>query len=352
MYLAQQMTGHSEGLHKSTVLVTGATGLVGSYLVRYLIQKGMDHIIAIRRKNSDCSLLSDVLDQIEFREADINDYEALSAAMAGVGKVYHCAALVSFDERDKNTLLKVNAEGTENVVNVCLEKNINKLVYVSSIAAIGKPPGKSIDEKDYWQRESNNNAYALSKFLGEQEVWRGEAEGLKIAIVNPTIILGSGFWDVGSNKFFRQAYKNFKFYTNGSTGFVDVRDVVQAMYIIMNSAVTGERYILNAEVIKFKDMMDMVADAIGKKRPSIAVGSFLSGIIWRLEALRGFVTGVRPLITQATAKNAQSTISINNSKSLTIPGFTYRSVERSVKEIGDQYKIAETNNWTPGKLPF
>lgn len=332
--------------------MTGATGLVGSYLVRYLVQKGEDHIIAIRRKSSDRSLLSDIEDQIEFREADINDYEALNASMQGVDKVYHCAALVSFDGRDKDKLLKVNVEGTANIVNLCLERNITKMVYVSSIAAVGRSPGKLIDEKDHWQHSSDNNFYSLSKFLGEQEVWRGEAEGLNIAIVNPTIILGSGFWEVGSNKFFRQAYKNFKFYTNGSTGFVDVRDVAEVMYTLMNSDISGERYILNAEVIKFRDMMNMVADSIGKKRPGICVGPILAGLIWRLEALRGFITGARPLITRATAKNAQSHIAIDNRKSLTIPGFTYRNISSTVKEIGEQFKIAEINSWAPAKLPF
>ncbi len=346
------MNGNTPKKSPSNVLVTGATGLVGSYLVRYLLRKTGDNIIALRRSNSDCSLLSEVSDRIEFREADLNDYESLSEALNGVNKVFHCAALVSFDPRDKDLLLKTNVEGTANLVNICLESNIEKLVYVSSIAAIGKPPGRMSDENDYWQSESDSNFYSLSKFLSEQEVWRAEAEGLNVVIVNPTIILGSGFWDVGSNKFFQQAYKNFKFYTGGSTGFVDVRDVVRAMYILMENNISAQRYILNAEVVKFREMMNMVADAIGKKRPTTAVGKFLSGLIWRTEAIRGILTGAKPLITKATAKNANSDLSVDNSKSLNIPGFSYRPITTSIAEIGEQFRKASINNWKPDILPF
>lgn len=334
------------------ILVTGATGLVGSYLIRYLLKAGYTDVVALKRKSGNIALLDGYTDKIEFKEGDLNDYFSLKAALEGVHKVYHCAALVSFDDRDKNDLIRVNVEGTANLVNICLEEGIEKLVHVSSIAAVGKKPGKIVSETDFWQKNDDMNYYSLTKFQGEQEVWRGHAEGLSVAIVNPTIILGSGFWETGSNKFFKQADNGFRFYTQGSTGFVDVRDVVKFMHQVMESDINGERFILNADSWTYKRLMDECASVLGKKGPDIGVGPVISGIIWRLEWLRGRLTGKRPMITKSTAKNAQTRLEIDNRKSLQLAGFLYRSLEQSIHETGKQFLKAKSSNWKPEVLDF
>lgn len=334
------------------ILVTGATGLVGSYLIRYLLQAGYTNIIALKRATSNTELLGASVDKIEFREGDLNDYDSLKEALVGVEKVYHCAALVSFDDRDKKNLINVNVNGTANLVDLSIDAGVRKLVHVSSIAAVGKKPGKVVSESDFWQKNDDMNYYSLTKFLGEQEVWRGYAEGLSVAIVNPTIIIGSGFWEVGSNKFFKQADNGFRFFTQGNTGFVDVRDVVKFMHLIMESDVEGERYILNAVSWPYKQLMDECAKAVGKKGPDIGVGKVISSVIWRLEWLRGRLTGKRPMITKSTAKNAQTKLNIDNSKSLQVNDFKYRPLETSVQETGKQFMEAKANNWKASVLEF
>ena len=175
------------------ILVTGATGFLGAYLLRQLVTQG--HAIrALRRANSPMHLVEDIADLVEWVEADILDIVALETAFEGVTHVYHCAAMVSFHPRDVDRMMKINVEGTANIVNLSLSFGVQKLVHVSSIAAVGRSKERpQLDESSKWTTSKLNTNYAISKYMGEQEVWRGHAEGLAVGIVNPAIILGSGF---------------------------------------------------------------------------------------------------------------------------------------------------------------
>jgi dihydroflavonol-4-reductase len=165
-----------------------------------------------------------------------------------VEQVYHCAAIVTFNSRRRQEMFKINIEGTANVVNAALDAGIKKMVYVSSVAALGRIREEGpINETMNWTEETSNSAYGQSKYLAEMQVWRGIGEGLNAVMVNPVIILGPGDWNSGSSQIFKTAYDEFPWYTDGSTGFVDVRDVAKAMIELMNSNVTAERFILSAE---------------------------------------------------------------------------------------------------------
>ncbi|ULT28722.1 NAD-dependent epimerase/dehydratase family protein [Sphingobacterium sp. E70] len=171
------------------ILITGGTGFLGSTLIKQLIDQGID-VIATKRAQSiiPTSLLSSSL--IQWVDADINDYFELEDALEGVTKVYHCAALVSYQKKDAKSHFKVNVEGTANIVNLCLEKNI-RLLHVSSIAALGtNKDNLPVSEKDHWEHSPTTSNYSLSKYQAEMEVWRGITEGLNAVIVNPSVILG------------------------------------------------------------------------------------------------------------------------------------------------------------------
>ena len=216
------------------VLITGATGFLGSYLLRSLIKSGHQNIRALRRPNSDHALVADIQGAVEWVEGDLLDPAALEDAMQGIRQVYHCAAIVSFDPRMVRTMLRANVEGTANVVNAALWEGVDKLVHVSSIAAIGRSPEeKKVSENTKWQRSPLHSNYAISKYLSEQEAWRGMAEGLNVSVVNPSVILGSGRWEDGPLQLFRLGWKAFPFYATGVSGFVDVRDVAQAMILLL-----------------------------------------------------------------------------------------------------------------------
>ena len=264
------------------ILVTGGTGLVGSHLLYYLVKSGR-FVRAIHRVSSDLEAVKKVFlyhssegDQlfhrIEWFEADIRKIPSLSNAFEGIEYVYHAAAFISFNPDHYQSLKKTNTEGTANVVNLCLKNKVKKLCYVSSVATLGfSIDGNPIDEETEFDSESKQNVYALTKFRAEIEVWRGTQEGLDAVIVLPGVILGGGLPSsvkTSSNRILKSISKGLSFYTPGSTGIVDVRDVSQVMISLMNSEIKNEKYILVSKNIHYKDLISQLALLLHKKPPS------------------------------------------------------------------------------------
>jgi nucleoside-diphosphate-sugar epimerase len=313
------------------VLVTGGTGLLGAHLILELNRNGI-YPRAIYRSN----IPAVVKDKAEWVKGDILDVVALEEAMQGIKHVYHAAGFVSFNPAHRANMHKINIEGTANVVNASLDAQIEKLVHVSSVAALGRIRlNGPIHEGMQWTQETSNSEYGKTKYLAEMEVWRGIAEGLNAAIVNPTIIMGeNGDWTKGSMNIFRNIYNGFKWYTTGSTGFVDADDVVRAMILLMNSTISSERYVLSAENLTYRDLFFQIADAFGVKRPSKKVTPFLAEMVWRMEKLKSFFTSKDPLITKESAKTGLAAVTFDNSKFLkAFSDFKYQPVSASVKRI-------------------
>ena len=310
------------------IFVTGASGLVGSHLITSLIQKG-ETVRALYRKT--IPVFKDA-DKVDWIQGDILDVLSLQEAMKGITKVYHCAAIVSFSPKHAAAMLQANVDGTANVVNACLEQSIQKLVYVSSVAALGRIREDGlVDETMNWTPETSNSIYGKSKYLAEMEVWRGMGEGLHVAIVNPVIILGAGDWHKGSSEIFKSAHDEFPWYTKGVSGFVDVMDVIDAMQLLMNSDVQGQRYIISGANLPYQEIFTLIAKAFNKRPPYKKVTPLLIEIVWRLEAVKGFFTGKTPLITKETAKTAQAYVHFDNNKFLkAFPSFKYRTMEETI----------------------
>lgn len=335
----------------SLILVTGGTGFVGSYLLRLLVKSGY-RVRALRRANSPLDLVSEVAEQVEWVDADVTDLGALEDAFQGVTHVCHCAAMVSFHPRDLRRMMQVNVEGTANIVNLSLAHGIKRLIHVSSIASLGRTRERThLDENSKWIGGKGNSNYAISKFLSEQEVWRGQAEGLTTAIVNPAIILGSGFWDVGSGRFFKQVYQGLKFWPVGRSGFVDVRDVAQFMLLLLESDISGERYILNTRDTAYREFFQLVASALGVKPPSIKVTPLLAEIAWRVEWLKEKILRMDPVVTRESARSSVAGYYYSNAKSLTMPGFFYRPLEQTIQETATQFLEAAKEGFAPKVLP-
>ncbi len=313
------------------ILVTGATGLVGTHLIQQLI-KTNQAVSALYRNNIPNYSGAEKVDWIK---GDIIDIASLEDAMQNVQQVYHCAAIVSFNPSKRNELYKTNIEGTTNVVNACISSGVKKLLFVSSVAALGRiREEKPIDETMNWTAETSNSEYGKTKYLAELEVWRGMGEGLEVAVINPVIILGAGDWNNGSSSIFKSAYDEFPWYTNGMSGFVDVLDVVNAMITIMQSSVTGERFIISAHNAYYKDIFALIAKQFGKKIALKKVTPFIASIVWRLEAFKAIFTGKDPLLTKETAKTAQAVVRFNGDKLLNqFPDFKYTSLEKSIERV-------------------
>lgn len=328
---------------KALILVTGGTGLVGSHLLFDLAKAGKK-VRALKRAGRSISDVEKVfrfysddadklLKQVEWVDGDVTDIYSLLDAMEGVTEVYHAAALISFWKKDHALMEKVNVEGTANVVNAALEKNIRKLCHVSSIAAIGRPEHPAeITEKLVWKNSPDNSIYAISKYGAEREVWRASEEGLDVVIVNPGIIIGPGNWRSGSTEIFPVAYKGIKFYTEGVCGFVDVRDVSRAMIRLMESDIRNERFILTAENIHFRDFFGMINSELQKPQPSIKANKLMTGFAWRAEKFRSVFTGNKPVLTKETAIASHQQNFFSNKKIKEKLSFDFIPVKQSVAD--------------------
>jgi len=324
------------------VLVTGGTGLVGAHLLYHLLRSG-ETVYALKRCTSDTNRTKFVFDfykdgaelfeKINWIVGDLLDYGSLEEAIDKVQYVYHTGALVSFNPSLKDEMLRVNEEGTANLVNICIEKNIKKLCYVSSIATLGNSKnGETIDEFSYWQGGRNHSAYSLSKFRAEMEVWRATKEGLDAVIVNPSVIIGPGNWNSGSAKIIQTVFKGLKFYTTGGTGFVDVRDVVRAMITLMQSDIINERFIINGANVSYQDFFNGVADALRVKRPPYKANKHLIGLAWRFEKLKYLLFGKDPLITKDSARTSLKTTRYSGSLIQKQTSFEYTPFDKTIKD--------------------
>ena len=331
------------------ILVTGGTGLVGSHLLYHLTLKN-DEIRATYRTKSSLEKVKKVFsyytsdtslfDKIEWCKADITKVPDMILAFKSVNQVYHCAAFISFNPKDYIEMRKVNIHGTAIVVNLCIDAKVDKLCYVSSIAAVGdaKIGQEFIDETCEWNKELDNSGYSITKFGGEMEVWRASQEGVDVVIVNPGVILGSGFWDAGSGKLFSQVYHGFNYYTEGVTGFVSVQDVVKAMIQLVNSSIKNERFILVSENKTYKEVLFAIADAFGKKRPSVKIKKGQTELFWRFAWVVSKITGVTPLLSKYSARSAHTISKYSSKKIKEKLDFDFEDVQDSINRICEKFQ--------------
>jgi nucleoside-diphosphate-sugar epimerase len=313
------------------ILVTGATGFLGSEVALQLAQQG--HPIRCTLRIG--SLIPDILlpCQIEWVEADMMDFFALEDALKDITQVYHCAAWVSLKQADKKPMINANVTGTANVVNLCMEQNI-RLVQVSSVAAVGlAKPGDLITENHHLDRDTESDGYAISKLESEMEVWRGIAEGLDAVIVNPSIILGANAGTTGSGQLFETVRKGLKFYTAGSCGFVDVEDVAKCMIGLMNSDISGERYVISAENREYKQITSEIADGFGVKRPATLAKSWMMNLAWRAARIIASLTGKDPALDKVSAQAATLSRNYDNSKIKKAIGIEFKPLSDTIKEV-------------------
>jgi nucleoside-diphosphate-sugar epimerase len=278
---------------------------------------------------------SSLLARIEWVKADVLDLPALEDAFVGVTQVYHCAASVSFIPKEEEHMHKVNVEGTVNVLNLCSDNPNIRVCHVSSVAAIGRDGSeKMISENNEWKSGKYNSAYAVSKYEAEMEVWRATVEGLNAFVVSPSLIIGPGDWSQSTGAMFKRAWKGLPFYTRGGNCFVDVRDVAQAMVLLMESGVRNERFIIGAENVLFKDFFAKVATRMGKQPPRIEATPLLTELTWRVEKVLSAITGKKPFITKETAHHAVQLNRYDNSKLLNqLPGFSFTSLDESIELV-------------------
>ncbi|MDN3678161.1 NAD-dependent epimerase/dehydratase family protein [Flavobacterium paronense] len=325
------------------IVVTGGTGLVGAHLLLHLVENE-ESIRAIYREPKSIEKTKSLFQlyhketlfsRIDWIQADIIDVTSLAIAFKNVDYVYHCAGLISYDPNDEDLLRKVNIEGTANVVNFCIDYKIKKLCHVSSIAALGSsgPNQNDITEETEWNPEIQHSDYAISKYGAEMEIWRGQQEGLNVIIVNPGVIFGPGFWNQGSGLFFSAIKKGFPFYTNGSTAFVGVTDVLKIMIQLMKSDIVGERFTIVAENLTFKNVIFSIAENLKVKKPKFEAKPWMTALGWRIDLFFSTIFKTKRKLSKYSANSLHSHDFISNEKIKNALNYEFQSINDVIKEV-------------------
>ena len=324
------------------VLVTGASGFLGGELVKQLVANGEQVRIIIREK-SNINHLDAIKDKLEIFQADILDIPSLEIALEGVDEVYHSAAIISYANRNYDAMYKCNVEGTANLVNLSIEKNIKKLVHISSIAAIGGKPNECITEETKWEKNKWTTQYGITKMLAEREIWRGVAEGLNAVIVNPGIIIGAGRDNKATMRVFNLiAQVKMPFYSIGTNGFIDVKDVAQCSIQLMKQTVSAQRFILIAGNYSFKYYFETIAKNFQVKPPKWKLNKYIGKIAVTADWFISFLKRKEPSLTNENMKVSLENFEYSKEKIKQQLAYTFIPIEQSIQEIVSHIKTTKS----------
>jgi len=315
------------------ILVTGGTGFLGKHILEELVKKGYQDILVLSRQEHQS-----VSDQITYVQGDILDIFQLDDILKNVQAVIHAAGIVSFQKRDRKKMFEVNVEGTSNLINGAMEHRVRSFIHVSSAAAIGKTINDSlIDENTKWNNKLAHTQYALSKFLGEKQAWRGHAEGLPVTVINPTLILGKGDWKSGTSGFFDKIHSGLKYYPTGSNGIVAAHDVAKFISKLMEQPKFGERYILSAENLSYKKLFALIAEELSVNSPNTPIQGIYKGLEFIKESISRLGGTKTQYLTRESFENISDTKAYSNQKSTSSFNFQYQKVADLVHDLSQLY---------------
>lgn len=332
--------------------VTGATGFIGAHLLFHLISEGYD-VLALKRPSSNLEYVKRVFEyytsdyeklfgKIEWIDGDIMDYDALFEATQHADEVYHGAAMVSFDPADKYKMLNTNIRGTANVVNASLENGVQKLAFISSVAALDPSrEDQVITEEFFGNFPQRYSSYAESKFKSELEIWRGVEEGLNVVVVNPSIVLGPCIPPEGPGSFFRVIRKGIGFYPTGMTGFVDVRDVCGILVKLMQRNYFNERFIVSEENHTYKELFQLIAEAFQTKVPRRELKPFITDMAWKLEFIRSKLFFGRPRLTKELHQSAHKRVRFSNEKIKQTLNHSFISLDQCITDTVNSFNTSK-----------
>ncbi len=324
------------------ILVTGGTGFVGAHLLYKLTSAGVP-VVAMKREKSSIKRIENIFgyytknpkrlfSKITWVHADLQKPDSLKKIFRGVDKIYHCAGFVSYKPEDRDRLYQVNLYGTKNLLQAAMEAGVDKFLYLSSIAATNKNfMHATVTEEMIWQQEAKNSDYARSKFLAELAVMDAMVHGLKAVVVNPSNILGPGSWHSGTSLLFQAVWSGLKFYPEGINGFVDVRDVTETMIHLMGSPISGERFIVSAENLAYKDVLQWIAKSLGVEPPRFRFNAMESELAWRGIKVYSRLSGRMPPLDKGSLKILKCHYYYSNEKIKSATGIRFVSVQDSIR---------------------
>ena len=322
------------------ILVTGATGLVGAHVCLALLEENKPLVALYRREKKrevtrtffEAKNRLALFDKIIWRKADLTHLPDLTLAFKDITEVYHCAAYISMGHHKLHELQQTNQLGSSYIANLCIENNIEKLGYISSIAALGSySTTPLIDEETSWNPTLEKTPYAYSKYGAELEIWRASQEGVPVVIVNPGVILGEGMPRSPQAQLRTKINQGLRFYPTGKTGYVVVEDVVKAIIRLMHSPIKNERFILVAENLSYQKIIQILAEIAQKKNPRFPLKKSLLQLAWALESLVSILGLRKKFLTKALINSLCDTKEIDGRKIVDQLNFSYTPIEAYLK---------------------
>ncbi len=314
------------------ILVTGANGFLGRYVCSQLLRDGHEVCAMVRDPASLDSY--EHKSDLEIRVADLRDPVSIREAITGTDRIIHCAAVVSFDPADCQEMMETNVEGTRNLVNAALHQDISYFIHISSVAALGRIARTgTITEDARWQDSRWNLCYGESKHQAELEIWRSISEGLPAVVLNPSVIIGRPVPGAMSNKLFDFVRNRHSFYPTGNLNYVDVRDVCRLIAQLLDKPVYGERYIVNAASIPYREFFERAADRMGVPAPGRPAGELALKLARAGDFIRKIFTGKKRSFTKGTARLSKTEIYFSNEKASRELNFTFAPLSESLQWI-------------------
>lgn len=251
-------------------LVTGATGCVGANVVAALLERGYE-VRAMQRTTSSLDALSGL--QPEMVVADLLDPASLVRAMDGCALVFHVAAVSDYWRTSVERLYQVNVEGTRNVVAAARRAGVERLVYTSSVGALGLPePGQLLDEGSTFNLPARRFPYGHSKHLAEGAVRQAVGRGMDAVIVNPGGVMGARDVHYIGGSVLREVRRGLSWFApGGGLNWVDAETVGLGHVLAAERGRAGERYLLGGENVSHRAAMETVVDVLGGRRPLLTL---------------------------------------------------------------------------------
>lgn len=320
------------------ILLTGATGFIGSAIARSLAAKNI-RVRYLVRAGSSLAALPNGANHQDLYYGDLTDPVQLEAAVDGCDTIIHTAAKVSFLTSDAPEMEQVNVGGTANLINAALYKKVDRFIHLSSVAALHRVPGKTIGLQDRWQETAALTAYGRSKFAAEREVWRGQAEGLSVAALYPSTVIGPGDWQrPGTPRLFHTAAtKGFRFVPSGNGGFVAIDNVVDACLYALESEKEELRILLNAENLSWRNVLTQISQSVGGQPPGYTLNKVQSALLWPLSTLAATLSGSTPALSRDLHRTAQANYAYDGRSFPEQTGLEYRKISSVISATGQQY---------------
>lgn len=330
------------------ILLTGATGFLGSYFLKALLEKGVS-VRALYRQPERIEVTLGFLqkfgiskqkveERVDWFQADLLDLVRLEESFVGIDTIIHCAAVVSFHKGDRELLRKVNVEGTANMVHLSLKHRIASFCFISSVGALGHvdPPAR-VNEKTPWNQEKSNY-YGWTKREAELEVWKGMQEGLRSLIVNPGVILGPGPWKQGSPSIYHKVQRGLRFYPPSSIGIVSAVEVTRLTLKLLEKEAFKDSFILVQGHWDYKKLLGTLRAALhGKPGRLLRLPLWLLRGISLIDSLQAGITG-KPLgLTREVIRSFSWPVQYNNQKAQDLLDYTYPDLQTDLMETARKY---------------